>query len=198
VDARSSCSLLQGANRERTLSPVEKYRVTSPAINAVFEGSQSKGVARLVLLSIADRADDDGRAWCGANDIAARANIERRNVPRAIRELCDSGELIVEHRKGPKCSNVYHRVFMAKLPQNEAVSRRVVGVLKASTKCSQGEAQTQGNPIEPKRGEGKANASQSISEVTSRWNEFGNLPSVKNLSDDRKRHLVARMTEPFF
>jgi hypothetical protein len=30
VDARSSCSLLQGANRDRTLSPVERYQVTSP------------------------------------------------------------------------------------------------------------------------------------------------------------------------
>jgi hypothetical protein len=176
--------------------------MSNAAITAVFERSQSKGVTRLVLLSIADRADDGGRAWCGANDIASRANIERRNVPRAIRELCDSGELFVEHRKGPNCSNVYHlsSVLMAKLPQNEAVSGRVVGVLKVSTKCSQGEAQTQGNPIEPKGGEGKgrADASHSISEVPSKWNEFTNLPSVKNLSDDRKRHLAARMAEPFF
>jgi Helix-turn-helix domain len=176
--------------------------MSNAAITAAFERSQSKGVTRLVLLSIADRADDGGRAWCGANDIASRANIERRNVPRAIRELCDSGELFVEHRKGPNCSNVYHlsSVLMAKLPQNEAVSGRVVGVLKVSTKCSQGEAQTQGNPIEPNGGEGKgkADASHSISEVPSKWNEFTNLPSVKNLSDDRKRHLAARMAEPFF
>ena len=36
--------------------------MSNAILNAVFAHSESRGVARLVLLSLADRADDKGRA----------------------------------------------------------------------------------------------------------------------------------------
>lgn len=121
------------------------------ALNAVFERSTSTGIARLVLLAIADRADASGRAWCGSADIAARANIGRNNVPRALRSLGDSGELVLERRAGPKCCNVYRisDTLMAGQPHGEAASPRAAGSLAMSQKRPHGEAQTQGNPRKP-------------------------------------------------
>jgi hypothetical protein len=125
--------------------------MSNTVLNSVFERSKSKGIARLVLLCLADRANDDGRAWCGATDIATRANIKRYNVTRVVEQLCRLGELAVEYRKGPKCCNIYQIAGSLTLRQShpETVSPRVGGVLKVSKKCSHGETQTPITPINP-------------------------------------------------
>ena len=101
-------------------------------LNAVFERSQAKGIARLVLLAIADRADDTGKAWCGKRDIAKRANIEWKNVFRIVAELCQLGELVRTGEKGPGGSNVYQiqlgglKVMSSPGPQREAPGLKVM------------------------------------------------------------------------
>ena len=128
--------------------------MSNVALNAVFERSKSKGIARLVLLSIADRSDASGIAWCGASDIASRANISRQNVARAVKELCEQGELGVEYRKGPKCCNVYKisDSLKARQSQGETVSLRSAGSLKVRRRCSQGETQTPRTQRNPNKG----------------------------------------------
>lgn len=59
----------------------------------VWDHSQSRGTTRLVLLSLADRADEDGIAWPGIRNIAKRANIQDRQAQRALRALERAGEL---------------------------------------------------------------------------------------------------------
>jgi hypothetical protein len=56
---------------------------------------------KLVLLVIADHADDDGgNAYPSVARIARRASISERQTQRVIRQLCDEGFLIVEDRLG--------------------------------------------------------------------------------------------------
>ena len=81
--------------------------MSNEALNNAFERSRAKGIARLVMLAIADRADKSGRAYCGAKDIGKRANIAAKNVPSITRKLEQLGELQIELRAGPKCCNVY-------------------------------------------------------------------------------------------
>lgn len=76
--------------------------MSNAALNAVWNRSRSEGTARLVLLSIADRADDKGRAFCGAKDLCQRTNAGRRTVFDALRELRELGELNVLADKGPR------------------------------------------------------------------------------------------------
>lgn len=147
--------------------------MSNAALNAAFKQSRSNGVTRLVLLSIADRADEHGKAWCGAKDIAARANISRQNVARAVKDLCELGELICEYRK-PRCCNVYQITdrIMARQSQDETVSLRRAGSLKVSQRCSQGDSQTPMNPKEPKRViECKSDDSLSFPDVIVKWNQ---------------------------
>ncbi len=66
------------------------------AVRAVFDHSQSKGAARLVLLAIADRADEHGRgAFLSSTQLQAAANVDDRTVRRALRELEALGELSI-------------------------------------------------------------------------------------------------------
>lgn len=117
-------------------------------LSAVLEHSQSKGVARLVLLIIADIANDEGEAWPGSELIAKKANIERQNVPRAIRELVKLGELTVITRGGPRYANLYRLSdsLMAHPSQQQAVSPASSPALTVSAGLSHDEAQTLNEP----------------------------------------------------
>lgn len=82
--------------------------MSNAALTAVWSRSKSEGTARLVLLSIADRADDKGRAFCGAKDLCQRTNAGRRTVFTALRELRDDlKELAIMEGKGPRGCNRY-------------------------------------------------------------------------------------------
>lgn len=62
----------------------------------VFDYSQASGNDRLVLLAIAENANDDAReAWPSIREIARKANIDQRTVQRSIRRLQELGELAV-------------------------------------------------------------------------------------------------------
>lgn len=127
--------------------------MSNAAINAVVERSRSRGIARLVLVLLADRADDSGKTWCGTRDIAARANIGRANVARVLKELCGLGELAVEHGAGRHGTHVYRISpgIMAKPHQDEAASPRSEGCVMVKRGMLQGEAHTPINPKEPQK-----------------------------------------------
>lgn len=60
----------------------------------VFQHSRSRGTDRLVLLAIADSANDHGcEAWPSMTTLASKAGVDRRTVARSIKRLCELGEL---------------------------------------------------------------------------------------------------------
>lgn len=69
-------------------------------MTAVWRESRSKGGARLVLLSLADQANDDGWCWPSVGTIADRCNISERAVQQHLRALEEAGELVRESRSG--------------------------------------------------------------------------------------------------
>jgi hypothetical protein len=113
--------------------------VSNAALNAVFAHSKSEGLARLIMLSIADRADNQGRAYCGASDLSRRTNADRRNVFRALKSL-RGRELEVLPRKGIGGCNAY-RITLDQW--HNATS--------GNTPLGAQEAQSSGNtPLKPK------------------------------------------------
>lgn len=66
----------------------------------VWEESAQSGSGLLVLLSMADRADDDGYCWPGMEDIAARARVDKRQAQRIVKAVEEAGELYVERSRG--------------------------------------------------------------------------------------------------
>jgi hypothetical protein len=78
-------------------------RVTS----RVWENSNARGGERLVLLAIADRANDEGWAWPGIDSLARKTRLTPRHVTRCLNNLKDAEEIIIKDNRGPKGTNLY-------------------------------------------------------------------------------------------
>ncbi|MEV5506625.1 helix-turn-helix domain-containing protein [Streptomyces orinoci] len=74
-----------------------------------WEHSSSRGVARLVLLSIADRVPDGQCvAWASLASLIQRTNASRTAVRTALIALAESGELeLLDDLEGPQRATVY-------------------------------------------------------------------------------------------
>lgn len=65
---------------------------------------------KLVMLALADHADDKGKCWPGLDGIASKCGMTRRNLIRVIQKLEQAGFLKKEARRenGHQGSNIYH------------------------------------------------------------------------------------------
>ncbi|SBW21024.1 hypothetical protein FDG2_1868 [Candidatus Protofrankia californiensis] len=78
----------------------------------VWESSTTAGNERLVLLAIADTADDNGgNAWPSVATLARKTRLDARTVQRVIRRLVAGGHLLVATAAGRGGSNVYTLVM---------------------------------------------------------------------------------------
>jgi hypothetical protein len=69
-----------------------------------------KPVSKLVLMALADAADDKGVCWPSISTVAAKCNISTRTVRRSIQLLVARGLVVVEQRyrtDGSFSSNLY-------------------------------------------------------------------------------------------
>lgn len=76
---------------------------------AVFAGSTSRGVSRLLLLALADEASEEGQLTAyrrSRSHLAAKCNCSKDTVRRAVTDLVQLGELtVLETGSGLKSSN---------------------------------------------------------------------------------------------
>lgn len=74
----------------------------------VWEQSKAEGLDRLVLLAIADNANDQGgNAYPSVETLRVKAKVSERTVQRAVRRLVGLGELRVRPGAGQNGVNVY-------------------------------------------------------------------------------------------
>lgn len=78
--------------------------------SAVWAKAQVKGAPLLVLLALADNADDDGRCFPSVLHVARKTRMTQRGVQKVMRELQSLGVLTVSPRSGPNGSNLYKLV----------------------------------------------------------------------------------------
>ncbi|MER5443468.1 helix-turn-helix domain-containing protein [Streptomyces sp. NPDC002790] len=92
-----------------------------------WESSTSRGTARLVLLSIADRIPDaQCVAYASVTDLMERTHASRNAVRTSLALLVDAGELeICAEYEGPQHSTVY------RMPRPAAWLAKVAAALKA-------------------------------------------------------------------
>lgn len=130
------------------------------ATRYVWNNSQAKGTDRLVLLAIADMADDYGDAFPGITRISIKCMLSERSTQESIKTLEYLGELEVFQNCGYKTShgrtNLY-RVVMDGVDQNEVIGDdgkraypRVEGVRKTASQEVNPSAPLGVNPSAPK------------------------------------------------
>ena len=73
----------------------------------VWEDSNATGTARLVLLALANYANEDGTAWPALSTLARDTRLSVRQVRYLLRHLDDAGELQTAIGSGPRGTNVY-------------------------------------------------------------------------------------------
>lgn len=69
------------------------------AMTVVLHHSRARGTAKVVLLGIANHAGDGG-AWPALSTLARYANVDRKTVKRAVKQLVDLGEVRVHVQAG--------------------------------------------------------------------------------------------------
>lgn len=68
-------------------------------MNLVWNDAGTKGAARLVLLALADQANDTGTCWPSLATIARRVNVSRSMVARILTKLEEKG-YVTRQRRG--------------------------------------------------------------------------------------------------
>lgn len=79
----------------------------------VWELSRHKGNDLLMLLAIADFADDEGKAYPSVSTLAEKCRMQARGANKVLATLRASGELEICQNEGPKGTNLYRVVLDA-------------------------------------------------------------------------------------
>ena len=98
-------------------------------MTAVWDLSDHKGSALLLLLALADYADDVGLCWPGQGTLAKKTRLSRRQVIRISAKIQETGELwVLQRRHTSNISIVVPGLTIAQLEMaaDRAVNRGVV------------------------------------------------------------------------
>ena len=82
-------------------------RMSIAVMTQVWKSSQHQEGALLVLLAIADFADDDGYAYPSVIKLATKARLSERQTQYVLAKLEESGELTRQKNAGPHGVNLY-------------------------------------------------------------------------------------------
>lgn len=94
----------------------------------VWELSRNKGNDLLMLLAIADFADDEGNAYPSVPTLAKKCRMKPRNANNILAALRVSGELEVQQNEGPRGTNRYRIVLPADPLQEHAGVQKRAGM----------------------------------------------------------------------
>ena len=83
-------------------------------MSRVWEESSHSGAHLLMLLAVADFADDQGRAYPSVATLAQKCRVKARAANYTIRDLKNNGELDIKLGAGPRGTNMY-RILLDRL-----------------------------------------------------------------------------------
>lgn len=108
-------------------------------LNLVWEHSEAKGSALLLLLAVADYADEDGVAYPSVAALAKKSRMSERNTQYALKRLEQMGELAIKPGEGPRGANLYRVLVERNLPLFEPDSggAKLAGAKFAGCKTKQ-------------------------------------------------------------
>lgn len=107
-------------------------------MRAVWESSKQEGGGLLLMLAIADFADDAGIAFPSMERLANKARLTQRRAQQLIADLVKSGELAVERGGGKRRTNTY-RVTLKSFRGITPKSFRGINTAKGEILSAKGE-----------------------------------------------------------
>lgn len=94
----------------------------------VWQHSVLRGTELVLLLAVADFANEHGIAWPGVETLATRIRADVRTTQRCIAKVEQSQELRIQRGRGPKGTHLYQVVMQANLPLFAEQQERAGGV----------------------------------------------------------------------
>lgn len=82
------------------------------AVSWALKESGHFGTDLLVLISLAERANESGEAWPSHKDLAKRSRVSERQIRRSMKKLIESGEVEQIHRYSPGRPTRYRMTWM--------------------------------------------------------------------------------------
>ena len=113
-------------------------------MSAVWERSQHKGSALLLLLALADFANDTGECWPAVGTLAHKIRMSDRSVSRLLQTLIASGELAPDFRSG---RSTMYKILTSNLGISTGGDK-----LSGVTSCQGGGDKLSGVPMTPVSG----------------------------------------------
>lgn len=83
---------------------------------SIWENSKQRGTALLMLLAIADNANEYGEAWPSIDHLAEKCRMKRRNAQLLLKELEESGELLIARQEGANTPHGKTNMFTVVTP----------------------------------------------------------------------------------
>ncbi len=80
-------------------------------MTAVWRHSQQKGSALLLLLALADYADERGVSYPSIGTLARKTRMTERNIQKLLRQIEGDGDLVIEDNAGPNGANRYRLII---------------------------------------------------------------------------------------
>jgi hypothetical protein len=90
-------------------------------LNLVWGKSSQRGAGLLVLLAIADYANQEGLAWPSVPTLSSKARLTIRHTQRVLRKLVKMGELEIQKGQGPHGTN-YYRVTLGPVAEKSGLT----------------------------------------------------------------------------
>lgn len=81
-------------------------------MSRVWDHSTQDGSSLLVLLALADHADEDGVCWPGIERVAAKARVSERQAQRVIKALEEKGEVLTQFQRGHRGGRGYTNRYL--------------------------------------------------------------------------------------
>lgn len=100
-------------------------------MSAVWDYPCESSTQKLVLLALADNANDEGVCWPALNTIAKKCDLDKSNVCRHTKRLVKLGLVSVELRNGPNFGHISSR-YTLKIPLSHGATPLVAVRDKAS------------------------------------------------------------------
>lgn len=149
----------------------------------VWRNSPSSGGRLLVLLALADRANDEGICWPGVNELSNKARLGPRQVERVLKELERDGE--IESPEGKPSKKTPYRIRQNVGHQNDPTSGS-----DSSSPVTDSSVAGDGTPIqEPSVEPSKEPSVEEM--VQDIWATYLEATGKKyKLDDKRRRHIV--------
>lgn len=118
-------------------------------MNAVWHLSKQKGTPLLLMIAIADNANDNGEAWPGIEYLARKIRMSERQTQRLVRDLERTDELIVE--RGGGRGNAHRYFILVGKPPEEIAALKEKG--KKGDKMSPFPGESNVRPPRAKKGD---------------------------------------------